>query len=156
MKELFLTSVFTVLALSGFTQQRVSTFQNAIEGGIRIQNLDSLYKPALSGGADSLQAVFYGKQTEFQKQYIALLQAFGKHLKANNFSWGKKTRCFNRIYFNEHGRIDYFLFNFQPGELSHENEKQFKKLLTTFIEDYKFPLPAQSKFAQCSPVIYND
>jgi hypothetical protein len=156
MKELVLLSIFAVLTLSGFTQQKVSTFQKAIEGGISIQTLDSLYKPALSGGADSLQAVFYGKHTEFQAQYIALLQAFGKHLKANNFSWGKKTRCFNRIYFNEHGTIDYFLFNFKPGELPIEKEQQFEKLLTTFIKDYKFPLPVQSKFAQCSPVTYTD
>jgi hypothetical protein len=156
MKEAILLLAFVLAISVGFAQHKALTFQNAIENGIRIQTLDSLYKPALSSGSDSLQAAFYGKQEVFQTQYISLLQALSKHLKLNNFSWGKKTRCFNRIYFNERGAIDYFLFNFKPGELPLEKEQQFEKLLTSFIADYKFPLPAPSKFAQCSPVTYTD
>ena len=155
MRRKLLLGIFMTFSLQGFAQ-KVITFQNAIESGIRIEALDSMYKPALSGGSDSLQAVFYGKHKEFQTQYIAMLKAVGKHLKANNFSWGKNTRCFNRIYFNAQGTIDYFLFNFKKGELTLEKELEFEKLLSTFIENYKFPLPAQSRFAQCSPVTYSD
>lgn len=156
MKRLILTSIISLITFLGFTQQKASTFQKAIENGIRIQTLDSLYKPALSSGSDSLQAVFYGKQEEFYSQYIALLNDIGKHLRSNNFNWNKKTRCFNRIYFSELGTIDYFLFNFAQGELTSEKEQQFETLLTTFIANYKFPLSAKSKFAQCSPVTYTD
>jgi hypothetical protein len=139
-----------------FGRQKATTFQKAIDSGISIKVLDSLYKPALSGGPDSLQAVFYGKQAEFYAEYVSLLKALSKHLKSNNFSWNKNTRCFNRIYINQQGTIDYFLFNFKPGDLTAEKEQQFETLLGEFIKDYKFPLPASSKFAQCSPVTYSD
>lgn len=155
MKISFLSLFLTFLSLLVFGQQKATTFQKAIDSGISINVLDSLYKPALSSGPDSLQAVFYGKQKEFYTEYVNLLKALSKHLKANNFSWGKNTRCFNRIYFNSQGTVDYFLFNFRPGELTAEKEQQFEKLLATFIKDYKFPLPAKSKFAQCSPVTYS-
>ncbi|MBI3501608.1 MAG: hypothetical protein HY063_07425 [Bacteroidetes bacterium] len=93
-----------------------------------------------------------------QKEYIQLLQGFGKFLSTNNFTWDKPTRCFNRIYFNSDGTIDYFLFNFlgktAEDKPSEEKQKEFQRLLNLFIKDYKFPLTAKIKFAQCSPTTY--
>ncbi len=40
--------------------------------------------------------------------------------------------------------------------LHKEKEKRFKKLVEEFIETYKFELPSKQKFAQCSPVVYQD
>jgi hypothetical protein len=114
--------------------------------------LDSTYQSALH--ADSTKAVFIGKEKEFYAGYVSLLQALGKHLKANGFEWETKTRCFNRIYFNKDGEIDYFLFNFYPDQIESDKEKEFEKLLNTFIQSYTFPLTASKNFAQCSPVTY--
>jgi hypothetical protein len=139
----------------GFSQ-KATTFQKAIDSGISIKTLDSLYKPALSQGPDSLQAVFRVKSKEFYAGYVGLLSDLAKHLKDNGFSWSKQTRCFNRIYFHEHGTIDYFLFNFKPGEIDAAKAEQFETLLNTFIKTYTFSLPAATKFAQCSPVTYSD
>lgn len=156
MKKLFLTLILAFSMLPAWCQQRATTFQKASQYGISVKLLDSLYTPALSGDADSMKTVFYGKYTEFVREYRRLILDLNEHLTKNHFIWGKTTRCFNRIYFNEHGTIDYFLYNFRPGEITPEKEQQFEKLLTAFIEAYKFPLPAPSKFAQCSPVTYTD
>jgi hypothetical protein len=43
----------------------------------------------------------------------------------------------------------------KPEDLiSKENQERFEILLNQFIQDYKIPLTANTKFAQCSPVIY--
>jgi hypothetical protein len=143
-----------LLCANVYAQKRASTFNEAIESGISIQKLDDLYPAALS--SDSLKSVFVGKEKEFYNGYVSLLQDLSSHLKKNNFNWGKTTRCFNRIYLNKEGQVDYFLFNFKPGELDKVKEEQFKKLLNQFIQTYQFPLQAKSAFAQCSPVSYSD
>lgn len=150
----YLVAVFLTVALSCFAQKMAATFQKAIDQGVSIQKLDSMYKPALS--SDSLHAVFVGKEKAFYDSYIHLLKDLNSYLKKNSFSWNKTSRCFNRIYLNKEGQIDYFLFNFKAGEISAEKEEQFAKLLGVFIQTYQFPMEANSKFAQCSPVVYSD
>ena len=155
MRKFIFSLIFIIFTLITFGQ-KATTFQKAIDSGISIKALDSLYKPALSQGADSLEAVFRVKSKEFYSAYITLLKDLSKHLKANGFAWTKQTRCFNRIYFNEQGTIDYFFFNFKPGEVDAAKAEQFETLLNTFIKTYTFSLPAAAKFAQCSPVTYSD
>ena len=75
------------------------------------------------------QTVFKSEkeQLELQKAYQSLIFDLAKFLSENNFKWGKTTKCFNRIYFNENGKIDYFLFNFSEGEITNEKEKEFSR-----------------------------
>lgn len=136
-------------------QKIATSFKDAVENkGLSIEKLDEAYQSALHD--DSTKAAFNGQQKEFYNAYISLLQDLGTHLKENNFKWGKKTRCFNRIYINKDGGIDYFLFNFKPEEVSSEKEAEFKQHLESFIQTYKFPLSNKVNFAQCSPVTYLD
>jgi hypothetical protein len=147
--------VFALLCpLLSFSQGMAATFQKAINQGISISTLDSLYQSALH--SDSLQAAFAGQEQEFQQAYVSMLQDLGAFLHDNKFEWGKQIRCFNRIYINKDGVIDYFLFNFKPGEIDPEKEQAFEKLLTEFIKTYRFPLTNTKDFAQCSPVQYTD
>ena len=67
-----------------------------------------------------------------------MLQDLGVFLKSNNFTWEKLTRCFNRIYFSPDGAIDYFLFDFPPGQIEPEKEKEFEHLLNVFIKTTNF------------------
>jgi len=75
--------------------------------------------------------------------------------KKNNFTWGKTTRCFNRIHFKSDGSIDYFLYMFNTA-IDPEKEKQFDILLNRFIQTYKFGISGSVNFSQYGPVIYND
>jgi len=109
--------------------------------------------------SDTSLAIFKTEteQDVLLQAYIKLLQDFGQFLSNNNFKWEKPTRCFNRIYFSSNGTTDYFLFNFlgKIEDKPTENiEKEFQRILNVFISDYKFPLTAKTKFAQCSPTTY--
>lgn len=153
----FIITVLLTISFQTFGQHLGLTFQNAEKQGISIKHLDSVYTSAVH--TDTTLAVFKteSEQEAMQKAYIKLLQDFGKFLSENNFKWDKPTRCFNRIYFNADGTIDYFLFNFlgKPEDKPSENiEKEFQRLLNVFISDYKFSLTAKTKFAQCSPTTY--
>jgi hypothetical protein len=147
--------VFALLfPLHSFGQAMATTFQKAIHQGISITRLDSLYQSALH--SDSSQAAFAGQEQEFQHAYISMLQALGDFLHENKFNWEKPIRCFNRIYINKDGTIDYFLFNFKAGEIDPEKEQAFERLLGEFIKTYRFPITNAKNFAQCSPVQYSD
>jgi hypothetical protein len=133
--------------------QGVATpFTEAARQGIRFEVLDSIYRPALD--QDSTKAVFHRREDQFQKAYGALFGDLNSYLKKNGFAWKKNVRCFNRIYLSPEGKIDYFLFHFQPGELESKEENKFSGLLNSFIQQYEFPLKTRTRFAQCSPVIY--
>ena len=138
-----------------YSQKIATTFQDAIDNkGISIEKLDETYKSALH--SDSTKAAFKGQEKQFTDGYISLLKDLSAFLKKNNFTWSKQTRCFNRIYMNKDGQVDYFLFNFNKGEIDQAKEEEFKRLLNTFIQTYQFPLKNTVSFAQCSPVKYSD
>ncbi len=136
-------------------QQMAGSFREvSSKAGITLEELDNQYQSALH--AQPELAVFNGQEEAFIEAYKSMLFDLATFLKENEFIWGKTTRCFNRIYLNKEGGIDYFLYNFKAGEIDPEKEKQFKALLSRFIENYQFPLTAKQKFAQCSPVSYLD
>ena len=144
-----------ILSTELYGQKIATSFKDAIDNkGISIEKLDEKYKSALH--SDSTKAAFKGQEKKFTEGYISLLNDLSTFLKKNNFSWGKQTRCFNRIYMNKNGQVDYFLFNFKEGEIDQAKEEEFKKLLNKFIQTYEFPLKNTVDFAQCSPVKYSD
>jgi hypothetical protein len=158
-KLLFLTSLF-VAALYSSGQHLGATIQNAEKLGITIHSLDNIYRSAVH--SDTSQAVFKtdSAQGEVVKAYTKLLQDLGTFLADNNFKWNKPVKCWNRIYFDCDGTIDYFLYNFlkkniNPGDLlSLDQQTEFNRLLNLFIRNYKFSLTAKTKFAQCSSATY--
>lgn len=153
-KGILLTAIL-LLPSYHYAQKIATTFQQAIkQHRLSIEELDRNYASALH--ADTTQAAFGEREKEFVEAYGKLLADLSDFLKENNFFWGKTTRCFNRIYFNKDGRIDYFLFNFNPGQLSRKKEKQFERLVGLFILHYQFPMTCETRFAQCSPVKYGD
>ena len=137
-------------------QNKALTFKQSELEGKSYVHLDSLYKSAVH--SDEKKAVFKSEkeQLELQKAYQSLIYDLSKFLNESNFKWGKTTRCFNRIYFNKNGKIDYFLYNFPDGEITDEKEKEFSRLLNIFVKKKKIQLKAKEKFAQCSPIKYND
>jgi hypothetical protein len=144
---------FCTFSISVSAQLALSE-SSAISQGIVVETLDSLYMNGVHTNPDS--AVFADKQTQYIKAYYGLLQDINTYLNSNSFRWGGMTRCFNRIYFNEDGSIQYFIYSFEDGEISTEREEEFDQLLNEFIADYRFPLANNKKFSQCSPANYRD
>lgn len=159
-KHFFFLAIALIAFTRSFGQRAGMTFQAAEERGIRIGYLDSIYKSAVH--ADASLAVFktVSEQEAMGQAYVGLVKDFGKFLKENNFKWDQPIGCFNRIYFNSDGTIDYFLYKFisnkseQGNQLSQEKEREFNRLLNLFIKDHRIGMTANTKFAQCSPVTY--
>ncbi|KEO75265.1 hypothetical protein [Anditalea andensis] len=148
--KIYLLCIF--LTLTGLCYgQAAMTFDEALAKGINIEKLDKEYKSGIH--SDTSLAVFKNVN-EYISAYQSMLQELGKHLQEKGFKWSKPTKCFNRIYFAENGEVDYFLFNFYQDEISIEQEEIFKNLLNDFIQEYRFPIREDEKFAQCSPVNY--
>ncbi len=149
-------SLLLILEFNLYGQNKALTFQKAEEQGISYKHLDSLYKSAVH--SDTTLAVFKTpeEQENLQKAYRHFIVELATFLNENNFKWGNQTRCFNRIYLNSDGTVDHFLYNFPKDALTAQKEKEFDHLLNIFIQDHKFPLTANEKFAQCSPVKYSD
>ncbi len=160
LKYCFLFSSWLLFCNLVFSQRLALSIEQAKRHGISIEKLDSAYKSAVH--SDTSQAVFKSSEEQkgLQKAYIQLLQDFNLFLKAYNFIWTQKTKCFQRIYFSADGHIDYFIYNFNlksvapEGQLSPALETQFNFLLSQFIQNYIFGISAKEKFAQCSPTAY--
>ena len=156
-------TIFFVLLFTSFTsfgQHLGMTIKDAEKEGITIEHLDSIYISAVH--SDTSLAVFKtdSDQELLINSYSKMIQDLANFLSKNNFKWKNPTNCWNRIYFNSDGSIDYFLYSFSTqnvkpkDQLSVEKQTEFNRLLNLFIKDYKFDLSAKTKFAQCSPVTY--
>jgi hypothetical protein len=108
-------------------------------------------------GSDSVSAAIFGVgQDQYIKLYQEYLGELGRYLSDQGFEWERPRWCFNKIYFNEEGKVDYFLYNFRPGEITDEMAVEFQKHLENFVKVSEFPAKPHSAFSQCSPVTYVD
>ncbi len=147
----------TLLGCKAQSQQKVYTFSEAAGKGLSAVTLDARYPSAIHVDADSAFFKTDEEQDAWLVAYSGMLQEFGKFLSKNNFKWDKLTKCFNRVYFNADGTVDYFLYNFlgkQEDRPTEVVEQEFKRLLELFLMEYQLPLSTRGKFAQCSPVTY--
>lgn len=152
MRLFFVTCLFLLL-IQNVSAQLALSVDDAEEQGINVETLDSIYLAGI--GADTVLTAFKGQENDYIKAYYALIHELGTYLNNNNFRWGGATRCFNRIYFQANGSIDYYLYRFDDP-LSEQREEEFRRLLGAFIEGYQFSLQSSQNFSQCSPVNYRD
>jgi hypothetical protein len=157
-KSIKITVILVALiaqTLCGFCQKKGMSFSEAANNGFTLQHLDSIYLSGLH--VDSLKAAFSSNLYDtVHKSYTYTLKQLSRYLSSKGFKWGKKTQCFNKLYFSSTGEIDYFLFNFTPGQIEKGKETEFESLLNEFIKTYKFPLSAKKSFSLCSSVMYDD
>lgn len=147
---------FALLSISPSFAQKAMRFDVAAENQKSASHLDSLYKSAVHTNPDLAAFKSEAQQKLLVEAYQNLLGKLAKYLQEKKFKWGKTVRCFNRIYFDKNGTIDYFLYSFPKGEITVEQENQFNQLLNSFILAQKIDISAEEKFAQCSPVKYTD
>jgi len=156
-KKIYLALIMLIIVHLSYGQHIALCFLDAEKQGISMQHLDSIYKNAVN--SDTSLAIFKtdAEQEKLQQSYTKLLKDLGNYLLKNNFKWEKKTQSFNKVYFNNDGSIDYFLFVFRGSaeeKPSESKQKEFLRLLNLFIKDYKFALTANTKFTQCGGAAY--
>jgi virulence-associated protein VapD len=158
--KISLLVIFCFSICNAFSQNKAIPFKDAEKHGVMKTRLDSIYQNAVD--IDTSKAVFKSQkeQDTLVDKFNKLFDDLGQFLEAHNFHWEKQTRCFNKVYFNEDGRIDYFLYNFLTknikieDQISNEKQLEFDKLLNQFLRDYKFPVKAKTKFSQCTTSKY--
>lgn len=152
LKLTLILSIF--VSLHAVAQPMAAQFKHASDAGVKKEQLDAAY-PAAINNSDPAKSVFSGQEKRFQLNYIGMLKNLNAFLEKKGFTWGDgETKCFNGVYFDAEGNIDYFLFNFYPNQIQSDREKEFQKLLAEFVKSYKFPLIANSKFSFSGPVSY--
>lgn len=150
--KLLVLCLCSLLALSNLHAQKGFLRDKAEINGISVTELDSTYKSAIHSNP---KLAVFTDQEAVTKAYIQLLTDLGNFLASKNFEWEQTVSGFNRIYFDKDGSIDYFIYTFRGDVLSPYQVSQFDQLLNEFIKNYTFPLHADVKFAQCSPVTYS-
>ncbi|MCF8217621.1 MAG: hypothetical protein K9I29_00440 [Bacteroidales bacterium] len=136
--------------LVGYGQEAM-TIKEGREKGYSVSALDKKYVDAVNVNPDS--ALFNDNSGEFIQSWQTMLQDLGSYLQDHDFVWKKQTRCFNKVYFDKDGNIDYFLYNLNP-QLDETQAEKFRMLLQDFIENYQLPVQGEKKFTQCGPSMY--
>lgn len=149
-KIISLISMLMFFYLVGYGQEAM-TIKEGRKKGFSVSNLDKKYVDAVNANPDS--ALFNDKSGEFIQSWQAMLQDLGSYLQDHDFVWEKQTGCFNKVYFNKDGKIDYFLYNLNP-QLDETQAEKFRTLLQAFIETYQLPVQADKKFTQCGRSMY--
>lgn len=146
-------SIF-ILFTNLLVAQKTMTMQEARTKGL-IKELDKTHYTAMNG--DKTQAAFPGKKSEeFLTAYKQMFYDLANHLDKNGFKFGKATKCYNRIYFNSNGTINYYFYSIKPDEIDAANEAKFKKLLGDFVKTYQLKTTAAVNFYQAGPVNFTD
>jgi len=150
--KIFFSTIFFNIILFSATKtqaQLVAHIMKVHETGLNISLLDNTYPSALH--ADSTLGVFKDQEKEFQSSYLKMINDLASFLRKNSLTFTTTVEGFNRIYFNDEGHVDYYLYQFKPNQLSAEKEKLFVQLTNQFLGTYTFPMKTESNFSQCSP-----
>ncbi len=152
-KTILTTFLLFILTLTGISQTTL-TMKEARAKGL-IKELDKTHATAMNN--DKTQAAFpEKKKEEFLTAYKLLFYDLANYLDKNGFKFGKETACYNRIYFNSNGSINYYFYSIKPGEIEAANEVEFKKLLGEFVKTYRLKANASTNFYQTGPVKFTD
>lgn len=154
-KMIFLFS-FLVLSAITYAQEKVFNVQELPQYGLSMQHLDSIYKNGLPV-SDTIHPIFTQNyfDTVVEKLRLDLLQKLGGYFLENNLKWEPSVKCWNRMYFNTDGNIDYFVYHFITP-ITSTKEAEFKRLLNSFLTDYRITVITSQKFSVCGGVVWTD
>jgi hypothetical protein len=156
MRKIFFLFSFLVLSLTIYAQGIVFSVEELPKYGLSMEHLDSLYKNGLPIN-DTIHPVFSQNyfDTVVDKSRLYLLQKIGDYFMANKLNWEPSVSCWNRLYLNTDGTIDFFIYHFmQPVDSIKEIE--FKRLLNLFFKENKVTVKATQKYSICGQVIWKD
>lgn len=121
------------------------------------QDIDDLDQTYISGvnPQPGQSYVFEGREKEFNKHFREMFLAISTFLSESGFKWEAPSPALIRVYFDEHGKLDYLIYQFKD-QLSPSKQRDFEFLLKGFFEHYTFPVKPYAKFAQIMPAKFVD
>jgi len=156
MKKIFFLAAVLFISVTIYGQGKIFSVEELVWHGLTMDHLDSIYKNGLPVSDPNHQVFsqnYYDNVVE--KARIALLQKMGDYFKKNGLKWQSSVNCWNRMYFNLNGSIDYFVYHF-IGKVDEKKENEFKKLLNIFFKENKLTVGAPEKFSLCGKVTWTD
>ena len=131
------------------------TFQEMEKNGLKMDSLQRLYPNATK--TDTFAGVFpAGKKGDrfsdaWLKYYTDLMNYFSE----NGLKWEKPTYCFNKIFFDANGKVEYWFFNFKKADnIPDDVQQKYLQGLQQFSKKHKIKIKADSKFTQCASVTF--
>ncbi|MEJ2879820.1 hypothetical protein [Pedobacter sp. GR22-6] len=151
---------FILLLCSGcdLSAQEVFTFQKASAKGLHYQQLDSIY-----GHAAGLDTAALRRHVEENENHHALtLKKLGHFLKKQNYQCEPPLRLYTKIYWNEGGKLVYFLYHFLTAQgtlkrnFDQRHQRQFEDLVRIFSAGYDADGGFNRKIASAMTAVYDE
>ncbi|HEY6161027.1 MAG TPA: hypothetical protein VI112_07385 [Bacteroidia bacterium] len=155
-KKTALASVLFLLALITVAHsQNCMTFQDMGKNGVRLTQLDSLYPNALK--TETFEGVFpEGKKLKkFDKAWAGFYEELMNYFSKSGLKWDKPTYCFNKIYFDADGNVQYWFFNFMKEDnIPADVQAKYLQGIKEFSKTHQIKIKAGTKFSQCASVTF--
>jgi hypothetical protein len=84
---------------------------------------------------------------------LNMLRDMGRQLGDSLEAWGQKwermTTIRNRVFFNNDGTVEYFVYSALPSFASPFHQTSFEDRLTLFLKDFRLPNTPKTRIARC-------
>ncbi len=127
--------------------QKVMRLSDAGAIGLTTEHLDSLYWSAFNM-QDSTKAAFPGRMEEYLTHWEQTLGELDDHFKQAGFKWAVDTRLTYRSFFTADGKLEMFHYVLRDP-MDPQQEQEFQRIMTSFVDRYRFPMRAEVPFRQC-------
>lgn len=118
--------------------------------------LDSLH-PSVAHAPGTKGVFDSKKEKQFEKAWGDYFSDLMQFIADNDFKWQKPTYCFNKIYFDRDGKVDYWFYNFKKTDsIPQQTQDKYLELITKFSAVNKIKISGNSNFAQCASVTFSD
>src|ERR1051326_3027290 len=147
--------VLFMLVSSAMLSQNCMTFQDMEKNGVRMTQLDSLYPNAMK--TTTFEGVFpEGKKLKkFDKAWGGFYEELMNYFSKSGLKWEKPTYCFNKIYFDADGNVQYWFFNFMKEDnIPADVQAKYLQGIKDFSKTHQIKIKAGTKFSQCASVTF--
>ena len=151
----FIFVLFLLMACLPSFSQRVMTFQEMEKNGLKMDSLQRIYPNATR--SDTFVGVFPAgkKGDQFNAAWLDYYTDLMNYFSENGLIWEKPTYCFNKIFFDSKGRVEYWFFNFSKADnIPDSIQQKYSDGLKKFSKKHKIRIKADSKFTQCASVTF--
>ncbi|TAE74093.1 MAG: hypothetical protein EAZ85_05325 [Bacteroidetes bacterium] len=126
-------------------QKGIMSIKEGKKQGVFKDTLDKIYPSAIG-------EVYKDEANDFLEAYKKMYQKLSSFFRTKGF-YIEKINVFSIIYFNDLGKLDYYLYHFN-SPLDIEKQNLFQKYAYNFFENYTFEMPKNKKFTQCGPIVF--
>lgn len=155
MKKIMLILALFLVNILLYSQEVIKV-EEMREYGLSLEKQDSIYKNGLPG-SDTVTKIDLFSEKLFEETINPLWRniksGITQYIVKQDSSF-KGVKVWQRMYFNDSGFIDFFVYHFKTKNLPIEQQEKFKLLVDRFLKENKPKLVASPlKYSLCSGII---